>query len=36
MNKEIYLVRGTEQESYRDFNGRIFNMVSILAKRAKS
>jgi len=32
MNKEIYLVRGTDQESYQDFNSRIFRMVSTLAK----
>lgn len=33
MNKEIYLVRGTEQESYREFHDRIFSLTSSLTKR---
>jgi hypothetical protein len=32
MNKEIYLVRGTDQESYQGFYNRIFNMASALVK----
>jgi len=32
MNKEIYLIRGTDQESYPDFNRRIFNLASDLVK----
>ena len=32
MNKEIYLVRGTDQESYQEFYNRIFNLTSVLAK----
>jgi hypothetical protein len=32
MNKEIYLIRGTVQESYQEFYDRIFNMTSFLAK----
>jgi len=32
MNKEIYLVRGIGQESYREFYQRIFKMTSFLAK----
>jgi hypothetical protein len=31
MNKEIYLLRGTDQESYQDFSRRIFKMASGLA-----
>lgn len=30
MNKEIYLIRGTDQESYPDFNRRIFKLASEL------
>ena len=32
MNKEIYLIRGIDQESYPDFYSRIFNMTSVLVK----
>jgi hypothetical protein len=32
MNKEIYLIRGTDQESYPDFNRRIANLASGLVK----
>ena len=32
MNKEIYLIRGADKESYQDFNSRIFNMVKLLVK----
>lgn len=32
MNKEIYLVRGTDQESYQDFNNRILKMISVVEK----
>jgi hypothetical protein len=32
MNKEIYLVRGIDQESYLDFSSRIFKTVSLLVK----
>ena len=32
MNKEIYLVRGTDQESYQEFKDRIFNLASVLSK----
>ena len=35
MIKEIYLVRGTDQESYQDFNSRIFKTVSLLVKELK-
>lgn len=33
MNKEIYIVRGMEQESYPAFNSRIFRMVTGLAQK---
>jgi hypothetical protein len=33
MNKEIYLVRGTDDESYQDFYSRIFSLTSLLAKK---
>ncbi len=32
MNKEIYLIRGTDQESYQEFKDRIFNMASVVSK----
>ena len=35
MIKEIYLVRGADQESYQDFNSRIFKTVSLLVKELK-
>ena len=35
MIKEIYLVRGTDQENYQDFNSRIFKTVSLLVKELK-
>ena len=33
MNKEIYLLRGTDQEGYPEFYNRIFNMTTVLAKK---
>ncbi len=33
MNKEIYLLRGTDQERYPEFYNRIFNMTTVLAKK---
>jgi hypothetical protein len=33
MNKEIYLLRGTDQESYQEFYTRIFTLTSLLAKK---
>ena len=33
MNKEIYLVRSTDNENYQEFCHRIFNMTSLLAKK---
>jgi hypothetical protein len=32
MNKEIYLVRGSGEESYQDFHNRIFNLASAIVK----
>jgi len=32
MNKEIYLIQGMDQESYQDFNRRIFTKVSSLTE----
>jgi hypothetical protein len=32
MNKEIYLVRGTDEEDYQDFHNRIFNLASAIVK----
>jgi hypothetical protein len=32
MNKEIYLIRGTDPESYQEFRSRIFSMLSDLIK----
>jgi hypothetical protein len=33
MNKEIYLIRGTDQEGYPEFYNRIFEMTTILAEK---
>jgi hypothetical protein len=33
MIKEIYLVRGTDQESYPEFKDRIFNITTVLLKK---
>ncbi len=35
MNKEIYLVRGTSTESYRDFGSRIVNMAGRLVSNLR-
>jgi hypothetical protein len=32
MKKEIYLVRGTDQESYQEFYTRIFNLTIVMEK----